>query len=119
MLSALSETRCLFIGLSMTDINLLRWLALRTLERDRDVSEVQRLGRAGRRTGIQVEIVRRMFNRHFWIRPASDDPTGFLSEFLAVRGIRSVELTNWTGVEFQRLIQKCFPKRAKRIRPRK
>jgi NAD-dependent SIR2 family protein deacetylase len=116
MLSALSETRCLFIGLSMTDINLLRWLALRTLERDRDVSEVQRLGRTGRRTGIQVEIVKRMFNRHFWIRPASDDPTGFLSEFLAVRGIHSVELSNWTGVEFQRLIQKCFPKRANTIR---
>src|SRR5204863_4742116 len=39
MLSALSESQCLFIGLSMTDINLLRWLALRTLERDRDLAE--------------------------------------------------------------------------------
>ena len=117
MLSALSETRCVFIGLSMTDINLLRWLALRTLERDRDVREVRSL--TGSPAVIQVKWMKRMFDRHFWIRPASDDPTGFLSEFLAVRGIQSVELKNWTGVEFQRLIQKCFPKRAKRIRPKK
>src|SRR5215468_3452489 len=36
MASALSEGQCVFIGLSMTDINLLRWLALRNLDRDRD-----------------------------------------------------------------------------------
>jgi hypothetical protein len=115
MLSALSESRCVFIGLSMTDINLLRWLALRTLDRDRDMSEVRRLGQRG----AQIQSMTRMFNRHFWIRPPSDDPTGFLSEFLAARGIRSVEIKNWTGVEFQRLIQKCFPKRAKRIPKKK
>lgn len=119
MLSALSESRCVFIGLSMTDINLLRWLALRTLERDRDLSELRGFGEERPPTAFQVESQKRMFNRHFWIRPASDDPTGFLSEFLAVRGIRSVELKNWTGLEFQRLIQKCFPKRTKRIRPKK
>jgi NAD-dependent SIR2 family protein deacetylase len=112
MLSALSETRCVFIGLSMTDINLLRWLALRTLERDRDLSEVRSLDRRGLSTDIQINLVKRMFKRHFWIRPAADDPTGFLSEFLAVRGIHSVELKNWTGVEFQRLIQTCFPKKS-------
>lgn len=119
MLSALSETRCVFIGLSMTDINLLRWLALRTLERNRDLSELRGFGQGRPATALQVQNQERMFNRHFWIRPASDDPTGFLTEFLEVRGIRSVELKNWTGLEFQRLIQKCFPKRAKRIRPKK
>src|ERR1700722_14352366 len=36
MTSALSEGRCVFVGLSMTDINLLRWFALRTLDRDRE-----------------------------------------------------------------------------------
>jgi hypothetical protein len=107
MLSALSESQCVFIGLSMTDINLLRWLALRTLERDRDVREVRRLGKGG----IQAGIIERMFNRHFWVRPQSDDPTGFLSEFLAVRGIQAVEIKAWNGPYFRRLIEQCFPKR--------
>src|SRR5262249_54001777 len=34
--SALGEGQCIFIGVSMRDINLLRWLALRALERERD-----------------------------------------------------------------------------------
>jgi len=34
--SALSEGLCVFIGVSMHDINLLRWLALRALNRERD-----------------------------------------------------------------------------------
>lgn len=104
MLSVLSESRCVFIGLSMTDINLLRWLALRTLERDRDVNEVKRLGKGA----IQAGIIERMFSRHFWIRPKTDDPTGFLSEFLAIRGIHSVEIKSWAGSYFQRLIEMCF-----------
>lgn len=112
MLSALSETRCVFIGLSMTDINLLRWLALRTLERDRDVSQVwevrRRLGQIGG-SGGKLQIIEQMFSRHFWIRPKADDPTGFLSQFLAVRGIHTVDLKNWTGPHFQRLMQECFP----------
>jgi hypothetical protein len=105
MLSALSESRCIFIGLSMTDINLLRWLALRTLERDRDASEF------GLPEGRQSENdINRWFRRHFWIRPKSDDPTGFLSDFLKVRGINSVEIKAWRGPYFRRLIEQCFPK---------
>jgi hypothetical protein len=123
MLSALNETRCVFIGLSMTDINLLRWVALRALEWNRDVEEEERLAselklaatgpikttaavvRARYRGGKYREV----FSQHFWIRPASSDPTEFLSEFLALRGIHSVELTDWAGPHFQRLMRKCFP----------
>jgi hypothetical protein len=122
MLSALSESRCVFIGLSMTDINLLRWLALRTLEWDRDVDDVQRLSQkleqhGGEKsrpaklfTSTMAEHVTRELSQHFWIRPRSDDPTGFLSEFLATRGIHSVEIKDWTGPHFQRLLQQCFPR---------
>jgi hypothetical protein len=118
MLSALSESRCVFIGLSMTDINLLRWLALRTLEWDRDVDELQRHGQKEELPGdelarttneILVDFVRIAFYQHFWIRPGSDDPTGFLSKFLSTRGIQTVELNNWAGPHFQQLMQKCFP----------
>jgi len=120
MLSALSESQCVFIGLSMTDINLLRWLALRTLEWDRDVDDVERLGeklelKSGKElvTKLAVNSTRAGFSQHFWIRPGSADPTGFLSEFLAIRGIQAVELKNWTGPHFQQLMQKCFPESAR------
>ena len=42
--SALGEGHCIFVGLSMTDINLIRWLALRTSEKDRDLSRVSLKG---------------------------------------------------------------------------
>ena len=103
---ALNEGRCIFIGLSMTDINLLRWLALRTLERDRDVLE-----------GVQEEVadryltsIRQHFNKHFWIRPSKDDPSGFISRILRLRGIESVSITEWKGGSFETLMQRCFPK---------
>jgi NAD-dependent SIR2 family protein deacetylase len=112
MLSALSESQCVFIGLSMTDINLLRWLALRTLEWNRDLEEAQRLSKQVVAEEMAVALralrIRQWFSQHFWIRPRSDDPTGFLSKFLALRGIHSVELKNWTGPHFQRLMQECF-----------
>lgn len=106
MASALLEGRCVFIGLSMTDINLLRWLALRSLERDHDLSETVR----HLTTDVYVKkTMDKQFNRHFWIRPRSDDPTGFLSEFLSVRGVKSVEIDGWAGSSFQKLMRRCFP----------
>ena len=95
----LSESHCMFVGLSMTDINVLRWLALRTLELERDAEEVPIAFR--RQAGIQV--------RHVWVRPKKDDPSGFLSEFLAFRGIASLEIESWSSAHFDRLIRRCFP----------
>ena len=107
MASALSEGRCIFIGLSMTDINLLRWLALRTLERDRDDAE-GRLRATWAAHGFAMSL-RRQFARHFWIRPDSDDPSGFLSDFLRLRGVEAIEIPNWSGDSFCRLMRRCFP----------
>ena len=104
MSSALSEGRCIFIGLSMTDINLLRWMALRNIELNRDIQEIER----NQKSGINPEFLHRIFQRHFWIRPASDDPNGFLTKFFNIRGINSVEIKDWTGNSFQKLIEKCF-----------
>jgi hypothetical protein len=111
MASALSEGRCIFIGLSMTDINLLRWLALRTLEKDRDYAEAMRQYQqpAGEPIHFFDSLMRHGFHRHFWVRTKSADPTGFLSEFLDLRGVRPVEIENWTGDSFQKLMTKCFP----------
>jgi hypothetical protein len=103
--SALSEGRCIFIGLSMTDINILRWLALRALERDRDRREAGE-GKIGDRQAIFLEAT---FRRHFWVRPASNDPTGFVSEFLGLRGVDGVDIESWAGGDFRALIEACFP----------
>ncbi|HXD33519.1 MAG TPA: SIR2 family protein [Pyrinomonadaceae bacterium] len=100
---ALNESCCIFVGLSMTDINLLRWLALRALELERDVSEAVDAER-------QTDGILRSFIRHYWIRPSSSDPSGFLTRFMRLRGIESVKIGEWKGKSFQNLIEKCFPK---------
>ena len=102
--SALSEGRCIFIGLSMTDINLLRWFAMRAIEKDRDFEAVRNA--PGSRN--QEMVFGAGFQRHFWIRPPSDDPTGFMSEFLSLRGVQSVAIDSWAGPDFQALMEKCF-----------
>jgi|HubBroStandDraft_6_1064221.scaffolds.fasta_scaffold20470_3 hypothetical protein len=239
--SALSEGQCVFIGVSMRDINLLRWLALRTLDRERDqidfsqgrllrnidsgiqnqmwelqdrlvktqhslqdplLSRVRAIEKAFRTADMsdavypfqggaaigelldltndiqeslklhvsvqprssdrksskrraatlgQVRLLRQIarlttnqvhellellnsvrtiivnpmgsasrsldanFRRHFWIRPSSIDPSGFLSEFLSeLRGVRSVEIDDWRGNSFANLIRSCFPKKSKK-----
>jgi hypothetical protein len=105
MASALSEGRCVFIGLSMTDINLLRWLALRTIERDRDYAETTTKSRP---SPLRLRTMNIQFERHFWIRPASDDPNGFLTRFLRERGINAIEIDSWAGKDFRNLMEECF-----------
>jgi hypothetical protein len=105
MTSALSESRCVFVGLSMTDLNLLRWFAVRTIETDREL-EATRKTATWRR---QERFFDLQFRRHFWIRPPSDDPTGFVSDFLSMRGVKSVAIDSWKGSDFQMLMNECFP----------
>lgn len=108
MAAALSEGCCIFVGISMTDINLLRWLALRTLERDRDF--LQAFAASDRKVSPVTSLsLRAHFPRHFWIRPKSDDPDGFLSKFLLHRGIQTVEIDSWQTDSFQKLMLECFP----------
>jgi len=103
--TALGEGRCVFIGLSMTDINILRWLALRAIERDRDGQQtVESKGAVH-----QARFLDLGFRRHFWVRPASNDPTGFVTAFLGLRGVTGVEIENWAGGDFRALMEACFP----------
>ncbi len=138
--AALSEGRCIFIGVSMKDINLLRWLALRSLDRDRDHAELGHERLLARLAppdaddpfdkpvdaetlrdlvetylndpaATQSGVLRKNFHRHFWIRPAATDPSGFLSRFLdECRGVRPVDIDDWRGTSFRRLMTKCFPR---------
>jgi hypothetical protein len=105
--AALHDSTCLFVGLSMTDGNILRWLGLRSLEFAAEREQRIANEGAGLRGWIRHDVQEHM-RRHFWIRPGADDPSGLLSEFLAARGVLSVEIPSWTGPQFGRLLSACF-----------
>jgi hypothetical protein len=113
--AALYDSHCIFIGLSMTDINLLRWLALRHLEFDKQEEQFLRVWVGDSYNKMEIPSwldlsgIRKNLARHFWIRPVSDDPKGFLSKFLQTRGVRSVEINSWESDDFEKLIRSCFP----------
>jgi hypothetical protein len=137
MSTALSEGQCVFIGVSMKDTNVLRWLALRSLDRERDQIDFgqERLARwISQRNSDHPREVRELldtvvdflkdpstsesrsldknFSRHFWIRPPTTDPGLFLSDFLyRCRGVQPVDIEDWQGPSLQRLLTKCFPKK--------
>ena len=141
--NALHDSHCLFVGLSMTDINVLRWLALRYYEADQ-VYQVQKrlrdetfgmdrnpkgVGGFLKKTFIALNDwqIKSRFRQHYWIRTDDADPSGFLSDFLMIRGVRSVSIESWQGKSFEKLMQQCFPARntqkstktTKKNRPRK
>lgn len=94
--NALHDSQCVFAGLSMRDVNLMRWLALRFEE---VVSDARAHGERD---------PERALRRHFWIHTAQDDPTGILREILARRGVSSVELDSWEDDQFGALLRSCF-----------
>jgi hypothetical protein len=105
---ALHDSRCIFIGCSMTDINLLRWLAMRANEIEADkASQFELSPEKGNEK--KQRSARLALDRHFWIRPDADDPNGFLGQCLNLRGIRCVALESWRGPSFRALIEECFP----------
>lgn len=87
--SALHDSSCIFIGLSMTDLNIVRWLGLQTIEfrseYERELAHTERWGARGPA----------FYTRHCWIRPDSSDPSGLLTSFLSLRGVYSYKLRHW------------------------
>lgn len=94
--NALHDTQCIFAGLSMRDVNLMRWLAVR-------FEEVTADARAHGEPAPEEAL-----RRHFWIHVAADDPTGILSEVLTRRGVHSVEIESWDDPGFSDLLRSCF-----------
>lgn len=79
--AALSEGRCVFIGVSMKDINLLRWLALRAIDRDRDQTDLR-----------QDHLLRWFANRD------TDDPLDTTDLLEAMRAFLNDPATSKSGV---------------------
>lgn len=101
---ALHDSRCVFLGLSMTDLNLMRWLALRTLEVEAD--KVSQFSRG--KLGDVRRATRRALDRHFWIRPEADDPAGCTARWLQIRGVTPVTIRSWADDSLEKLFAECF-----------
>ncbi len=101
--TALQETHCIFIGLSMTDANLMRWFGLRFTEFLRDrMSFYEYTGR-----GAAEEKARDALSRHYWICTPADDPGRLIASHLERRGVVTVQIPNW-GQPFADLMAECF-----------
>lgn len=107
---ALHDGPCIFVGLSMTDVNLARWLALRTLE-VREAKERQFVGEKPARVAARF---RDALVQHYWVRTevssapdASRAPT-LVSEWLYQRGVKTLEIPSWRDDSFKRLIEGAF-----------
>jgi hypothetical protein len=100
---ALHDSACVFIGLSMTDVNLIRWLGMRAIAVEAD--------RAAQYAGDGDKIrssTHQALARHFWIRPDGDDPSGLVSALLERRGVTSVPIDGWSSPAFRRLMLAAF-----------
>lgn len=107
MAAALHDSHCVFVGTSMTDVNVLRWLAQRANEIRMDKA-VQFDMRPDPSASGARQATLRALGRHYWIRTPGCDPTGFVSRCMALRGIRSVAIPGWGGAELRELMGACF-----------
>jgi hypothetical protein len=103
MAQALHDSTCIFIGLSMTDMNLMRWLGTRYNAIRDDVLAQH----AAQESNGGEARVRDALLRHFWVRTAQADTHGLISALLLERGVRAVPLEAW-GEPFQRLMRESF-----------
>ncbi len=103
--SALHESHCVFIGMSMHDINLMRWLGNYASEVQRDkLSEFTLRGKAPRKAR---RAANRALRRHYWVRTKTCDVHGLMKSHLLRRGVFSVPVSDW-GNGFGDLLEACF-----------
>lgn len=94
MMHALHDSHCVFIGMSMNDINLMRWFALRAAAISGDkAAQYAKKKRSGR------EARARALGRHHWFRkrPAKD-ASDLIGTHLARRGIRAIDVDDWAEI---------------------
>jgi len=115
VLQALSGS-CVFIGLSMTDINILRWLSQNASEAKADY---QRMASRWIDTDEVVFNAREELHRHYWItekidgdlngrQSSSDLSAELLKDVLERRGVSSIEIPSWSSKAFHDWWKRCF-----------
>lgn len=103
--NALHDSHCIFVGLSMTDVNLMRWLGTRFVEIEAD--KRSQVGLEGKAPRTAERAIRKALRRHYWVRTDSADPTGLVSRHVERRGVLPVAIADW-GATFQALMADCF-----------
>jgi hypothetical protein len=98
---------CLFLGLSMTDLNIIRWLAQDAIERSDDFRRMT----GGWDDPREIEFnISEELCRHYWITPgvpAVDDPgqqpigEHLLRSTLDRRGVLCIDIPSWESREFK------------------
>lgn len=109
MAQALHDSSCVFVGVSMLDVNLIRWLGTRYNAVRDDLASQSAFVRGRGRASLRKRS-REALQRHFWIRDAGADPQALIGEVLLERGVRSIVLDHW-GLPFARLMSRCFAPR--------
>ena len=104
LMQALHDSHCVFVGLSMTDVNLARWLGVRRHLFAEDKAHQPHDDATKRRRSFDDAL-----RRHTFVRTAANDPekardAAFLSAWLGRRGVDTHELTGW-GEPFDQLIR--------------
>lgn len=88
--NALHDSSCIFIGLSMTDLNIIRWLGLNAVEFRSECAREDSM------MEWQFGGPRSPYRRHCWITSRASDPSGIISALLARRGIYTHVIPNWS-----------------------
>jgi hypothetical protein len=108
---ALHDGPCIFLGLSMTDVNLARWLALRTIE----ITEAKARQFEGETKAKRDQATRDALVQHYWVRPTvnANDPNAsrapdLVSEWLHRRGVKTVEISSWRDGSLRALFEGAF-----------
>lgn len=102
--TALHDSHCVFIGLSFTDLNLVRWLGMGAVEREMDLKS-----EASIESRSSVPGFRSQRQPHFWIKTENADPGGLISRLLEMRGVNSIRIDSWQSRQFDRVMEQCFP----------
>jgi hypothetical protein len=96
ILGALHDSVCIFIGLSMTDLNIARWLGVRAnaMTRDRE----RRASAAATRRSLRS--TQAALDHHFWIRskPTPESAEAYVTALLRRRGVRAIDLDDWRAL---------------------
>jgi hypothetical protein len=104
--NALQDSHCVFAGLSMEDVNLMRWLGLRQVEVENDYLSRQESSELEQAKSL--DKLRDALSRHFWITTPEADPSRLIASHLERRGVGTIVIETW-GRPFQDLIESCFP----------
>ena len=106
---------CVFIGVSMTDINLMRWLAQHTIEVKRDFRSMTD-GWKDAFDAVYNEFVE--LSGHFWITVGNPSPrrekkSTFGADVLRTvleedRGVQCINIPSWDAIEFTGWWKACF-----------